>query len=158
MKLFSLVAAGLVTGATVLTSTVSKKEPQEIQLASEARIKSLPALSSVAKPFSGTSVSDVVTKALAFKALLTTTQQNTLQQIYTTALGRKWSNLPCGSGCRNGIQFSTLTTTQLAAAKEVVQAALGTSSNQGYDLFNQILMADDYLNANGGGSGYGSGI
>ena len=103
-------------------------------------------------------VTDVVTNALAFKALLTTTQQATLQQTYTTTLAKKWSNLPCGSGCRNGIQFSTLTATQLAAAKLVIQSATGTSSNHGYDLFIQILKADTYLGANGGGSGYSEGV
>jgi len=103
-------------------------------------------------------VSSVVTAAQAFKALLTTTQIATLQHTYTATLGRKWSNLPCGSGCRNGIQFSTLTAAQLTAAKAVVQEALGSADNQGYNVFNQILLADDYLNANGGGSGYGAGL
>jgi hypothetical protein len=103
-------------------------------------------------------VSDVVTKALAFKALLTTAQQATLEKTYTTALARKWSNLPCGAGCRNGIQFSTLTAEQLTAALAVIQAATGTAANEGYDEFNQIRAADAYLGANGGGSGYGSGI
>ncbi len=103
-------------------------------------------------------VSDVVTKALAFKASLTTAQQSTLQQTYTTTLARRWSNLPCGSGCRNGIQFSTLTSDQLTLALQVIQAATGTAANEGYDEFNQIRAADAYLNANGGGSGYGSGI
>lgn len=103
-------------------------------------------------------VNDVVTAAQAFKATLSTSQVSTLQKTYTTALAKKWSNLPCGSGCRNGVQLSTLSTTQLAAAKAVMQAALGTSSNQGYDIMNQVLLADDYLNANGGGSGYSSGI
>jgi hypothetical protein len=37
-------------------------------------------------------VSDVVTKALAFKAMLTTAQQQTLELAYTPALARKWSN------------------------------------------------------------------
>lgn len=103
-------------------------------------------------------VTDVVTAALAFKATLTTTQQATLQQTYTAALARKWSNLPCGSGCRNGVQFSTLTTAQLASAKAVIQAALGTGTNNGYDEFIAITNADAYLGANGGGSGYSSGI
>ena len=104
------------------------------------------------------SVSDVVTKALAFKASLTTTQQATLEKIYTPALGRKWSNLPCGSGCRNGIQFSTLTTAQQTLALQVIQAAAGTAANEGYDEFNQVRYADGYLNQNGGGSGYNAGI
>ena len=109
-------------------------------------------------PGATSDVANVVSKALAFKASLTTAQQATLQQTYTTTLARKWSNLPCGSGCRNGIQFSTLTASQLALALQVVQAASGTAANEGYEEFNQIRAADDYLNANGGGSGYGGGI
>jgi hypothetical protein len=104
------------------------------------------------------SVSSVVEAAESFMSLLTTTQISTLQHTYTSTLAKKWSNLPCGSSCRNGIQFSTLTTSQLAAAKAVIQTALGTASNQGYDLFKQILLADDYLNTSGGGSGYGAGL
>ncbi len=103
-------------------------------------------------------VSDVLTLALAFKATLTTAQQATLEKTYTASLARKWSNLPCGSGCRNGIQFSTLTAAQLTAALAVIQAAAGTTANEGYDEFNQIRAADDYLAANGGGSGYSSGL
>ena len=101
---------------------------------------------------------DVVTKALAFKAMLTTTQQATLEKIYTASLARKWSNLPCGSGCRNGIQFSTLTSAQLTAALAVIQAAAGTTANEGYSEFNQIRAADDFLQASGGGNNYSSGI
>lgn len=107
---------------------------------------------------SPSTVSDVVTAALVFKASLTTTQQATLEKTYTTSLARKWSNLPCGSGCRNGIQFSTLTTAQLASAKAVIQAALGSGTNNGYEEFIAIINADAYLGANGGGSGYSSGI
>lgn len=104
-------------------------------------------------------VAAVVEKALAFKALLTSSQQATLEQTYTTTLAGRWSNLPnqlCG-GCRNGLQFSTLTSAQLAAAKAVVAAAAGTAANEGSAEFNQILLADTYLNANGGGSSYGEG-
>ncbi len=109
-------------------------------------------------PNATSDVANVVSKALAFKASLTTAQQATLQQTYTTTLARKWSNLPCGSSCRNGIQFSALNASQLALALQVVQAAAGTAANEGYEEFNQIRAADDYLNANGGGSGYGGGI
>lgn len=104
------------------------------------------------------SVADVVSKALAFKALLTTAQQATLEQTYTTTLARRWSNLPCGSNCRNGIQLGTLNATQLAAAVEVIKAAMGTVANEGSDEFNQIRLADAFLGANGGGSGYSAGI
>lgn len=103
-----------------------------------------------------TSVTNVVTKALAFKAMLTTAQQATLEQTYTTSLARKWSNLPCGASCRNGIQFGVLTTAQLNAALEIIKEALGTSANDGYDEFLQNRLAEAYLHANGGGSGYDS--
>lgn len=103
-------------------------------------------------------VSTVVTAALAFKATLTTTQQATLEQTYTASLARKWSNLPCGSSCRNGIQFGALSTTQLTAALAVIEQALGTGSNQGYEEFEAIRVAEDYLYANGGGNGYTSSL
>lgn len=101
-----------------------------------------------------TSVSDVATKALAFKAMLTTAQQATLQQTYTTTLARKWSNLPCGASCRNGIQFGVFTSAQLTAALEVVKAALGSTTNDGYEEFIQNRLAESILNTSGGGSGY----
>lgn len=104
------------------------------------------------------SVTDVVTAALAFKSTLTTTQQATLEKPFTTALSKKWSNLPCGANCRNGIQFSTLTASQLTSALSVIATATGTGSNTGYDQFTQILKADAYLGANGGGAGYSAGI
>ena len=103
-------------------------------------------------------VSDVVTKALAFKALLTAAQQATLEQTYSATLGRKWSNLPCGAGCRNGIQLGTLSAQQLAAALEVIRAATGTMANEGYEEFHQTRLADAYLGQNGGGAGYSEGI
>lgn len=103
-----------------------------------------------------TSASDVVTKALAFKAMLTTTQQSTLEQTYTTTLARKWSNLPCGATCRNGIQFGTLSSAELTAALEVIQAALGSNAGDGFEEFEANRMAEAYLHANGGGSGYDS--
>lgn len=114
------------------------------------------------KPYTGngvTSVDDIVTKALAFKASLTTSQQSTLQQTYTTTLARKWSNLPCGSGCRNGIQFGTLTSTQLGLALQVIQAAYGVTANECYDEFYQIHLADKVLQTQySGGTGYDSTI
>ena len=103
-------------------------------------------------------VADVVTNALAFKAQLTSAQQATLEQTYTASLARKWSNLPCGANCRNGIRFSTLTAQQLSGALAVIQAAAGTAASEGYDEFLQIRLADDYLGANGGGAGYSGGI
>lgn len=112
-----------------------------------------------AEPVTGaktSSVSAVVTAALVFKASLSAAQQSTLEQAYTASLARKWSNLPCGSGCRNGIQFGALSAAQLAAAQAVIKAATGSSANDGYEEFDQNRLAEAYLHANGGGSGYDS--
>ena len=67
----------------------------------------------------------------------------------------KWSNLPCGAACRNGLQFSTLSATQLDAALAVAQAAL---SSAGYGTFDGIRKADDFLGSLGASSTYNSGI
>lgn len=100
----------------------------------------------------------VVCLAEAFEATLSSTQKASLITTYSSTYAIRWSNLPCGSSCRNGLQYSSLSTTQLAAAKAVVAAASGTAANEGYDEISQIMAADDVLNTAGGGSGYGSGI
>lgn len=92
-------------------------------------------------------VGDVVTKALAFEATLSSSQLATLQMAYTPALARNWSNLPCTNTCRNGIGLGTLSTTQLAAALALIQAVEGAAVNEGFDQFEQIRMADDVLAA-----------
>ena len=102
-------------------------------------------------------VADVVAKALAFRALLTTTQQTALESAYTATLARRWSNLPCAGTCRNGIQLGSLTPAQLAAALEVIAAATGTTANEGSEEFNQIRLADTLLAAQGGAGGGGGG-
>lgn len=145
-------------GAVVLAAGISApKNPGKREVIETPQASTIPA----AKPqqgFSTSTVSDVVTKALAFKASLTTTQQTTLEKTYTAALARRWSNLPCGSGCRNGIQFSALNSTQLGLALQVIQAAAGTASNEGYDEFNQIRLAEEVLQATAGGNNYDSSI
>jgi hypothetical protein len=102
-------------------------------------------------------VTDVVTAANAFIATLSTAQQATLIQAYTAANAIKWSNLPCGSQCRIGLQLSNLTTAQQTAALAVVQAATGTVAGDGFNEIQQIRAADDNLNT-GGGNGYNNGI
>lgn len=106
---------------------------------------------------STTTAAKVTCLANAFLATLTTTQQASVVIALNKTNAERWSNLPCGLSCRNGILFSSLTSTQLAAAKAVAQAAFGTTTGEGYDEWTQILAADDYLNANGGGSSYGDG-
>ncbi|MCB0610039.1 MAG: DUF3500 domain-containing protein [Lewinella sp.] len=104
-------------------------------------------------------VSQVVADAEAFYNSLSSAQQSTLQLSYTTTLARKWSNLPCGSGCRNGIQLGSLTSAQLTLAKQVIQDVLGASSDNGYQEYLDITTAEDYLAANGASSSqYNSGL
>lgn len=100
-------------------------------------------------------VANVVCLANAFLATLTSTQKSTVVIDLTLANAKRWSNLPCGVSCRNGLAFSGLSSTQLAAAKAVIKAAAGTTSGEGWDEFSTINTADDYLGTMA--SGYSSG-
>ncbi|WP_240528744.1 DUF3500 domain-containing protein [Streptomyces humi] len=101
------------------------------------------------------SVSDVVDAADAFLDTLDSDQQSAVLLDFTEANATAWSNLPCGSTCRVGIELGSLSDEQLTAAKAVIEAAAGTGSDSGYDQITQILKADDYLGETA--SGYGSG-
>jgi hypothetical protein len=100
-------------------------------------------------------VPKIVCLANAFLATLTTTQQSQVVVALNLTNAKRWSNLPCGLSCRNGILFSSLTSTQQVAALAVIQAASGTGAGEGYDEFNMIRAADDYLGQTA--SGYSSG-
>lgn len=100
-------------------------------------------------------VSDVVDAANTFLATLDDDEQSEVLLDFTQANATAWSNLPCGSTCRVGIAFSSLTDEQLTAAKAVLKAAAGTGTDTGYDQITQILAADDYLGETA--TGYGSG-
>jgi len=102
-----------------------------------------------------TGVEKVVCLANAFLATLTSAQQSTVVLTLNLTNAKRWSNLPCGVSCRNGLAFSSLSSTQLAAAKAVIAAAAGTTSGEGYDEFITINTADDYLGTMA--SGYSSG-
>lgn len=102
-------------------------------------------------------VAKIVCLANEFLATLTSTQQASVVLTLNLTNAKRWSNLPCGLSCRNGLLLSSLTTTQQTAALALIQAASGTATGEGYNEFSQIRAADDYLNANGGGSSYGSG-
>lgn len=104
-----------------------------------------------------TGLEKVVCLADEFKALLSASQITTVQLDYNLANAKKWSNLPVNLSPRIGIRFGDLNATQLAKAKELIQAATGTTANEGYAEVQQLWAADDYLTQNGGGSGYGSG-
>jgi hypothetical protein len=101
-------------------------------------------------------VKAVCTAAENLLATLSASQRNGIQFPFNRATASsKWSNLPCGAACRNGLQFSSLSATQLDATLAVAQAAL---SSAGYGTFDGIRMADDVLGSLGASSTYNSGI
>jgi Protein of unknown function (DUF3500)/Secretion system C-terminal sorting domain len=100
-------------------------------------------------------VEKIVCLANAFKATLTAAQIATGEIALTTTSQAKWSNLPGGVSIRNGLEFSTLTAAQIVAAKAVIQAASGTTAEEGFAEFSQINLADTYLGTLGGGGGGG---
>jgi hypothetical protein len=106
---------------------------------------------------SATGAAKVVCLANAFLATLTTAQQTSVQLTLNLANAKRWSNLPCGLSCRNGLAFSSLSAVQLAAAKAVIAAAIGTGTEEGYNEFIAINTADDYLGTLSSG-GYSSGF
>ncbi len=100
---------------------------------------------------------DIVDLANTFKATLTSSQIATLQLSYTLSNAETWSNLPAAMSARLGLRLGTLTTTQLAAARNLIQAMTGTG-NEGYNEVYGLWMADDFLVASGASSSqYGSG-
>ncbi|MBK8827983.1 MAG: DUF3500 domain-containing protein [Saprospiraceae bacterium] len=104
-------------------------------------------------------IAQLVADAQAFYNSLSTSQRATLQKTYTTTLARKWSNLPCGSNCRNGIQLGSLNAAQLLLAQKVIQDVLGTSATNGYSEYTGITLSEDALvNAGGNSSQYNSGL
>ena len=90
-------------------------------------------------------VKAVVEATDKFLGMLGDTQKNQAQLDLTQGTATAWSNLPCGQPCRGGVAFGSLTDERLAAAKQTLQAAMGTGTGVGYDQAMQILMADDYL-------------
>jgi len=61
---------------------------------------------------------------------------------YTLASAVVCSNIPVTVAAGKGLKFGSLTSTQLAAALALAQAALSTT---GYTLFSEIRAADDVL-------------
>ncbi|SEV95378.1 Protein of unknown function [Chitinophaga sp. YR573] len=104
-----------------------------------------------------TGVEKVVCLANAFLATLSTTQQAQVVQTLSLSNAKLWSNLPCGLSCRDGIAFSSLSATQLAAALAVIQAATGTTTDDGYDEFYKINETDSLLGVVSSSSGYSKG-
>ncbi|MFI5938166.1 DUF3500 domain-containing protein [Actinoplanes sp. NPDC051494] len=90
-------------------------------------------------------VAGVVQAADAFLATLDDEQKKQVLLDFSLDNATAWSNLPCGSSCRPGIQLGDLDTEELAAAKAVLKTAMGTAEGSGSDRVDKIRLADDHL-------------
>lgn len=106
---------------------------------------------------SSTGLSKILCLCDQFKTSLSSSQVATLQLPYTFANVKTWSNLPAALSPRLGLRLGDLTSAQVGLAKAIIKEITGSSLNSGYDEVQQLWLADDYLNANGGGATYGSG-
>ena len=101
-----------------------------------------------------TQTAAVVTAAQNFINSLSTSLQSTVQLSWDLDTARHWSNLPAAMVSRNGVSWGSLSTSQKTYARTLISTALGSTGNT---LHLGMQMADNYLNANGGGSSYGEG-
>ncbi|MEZ4849668.1 MAG: DUF3500 domain-containing protein [Bacteroidia bacterium] len=124
----------------------------------ESAVSTVGNMAAIAIP-STLNITQLVSDATSFYNSLSSSEQSTLQQSYTATLGRRWSNLPCGSGCRNGIQLGSLTSTQLTLALQVIEDVLGTTATNGYQEYSDITLSEDALvQAGANSSQYNSGL
>lgn len=100
-------------------------------------------------------VEKIVCLAEDFKSSLSSSQQNTVQYDYNLDNAATWSNFPVSFSQRLGIRFDALNADQLAKAKALIEASLGTDAQEGYSEMQELWYADEYLAENGGGSQYG---
>lgn len=106
---------------------------------------------------SATGIDKIICLANAFKAQLDATQLATVQRGYSKTEAQKWSNFPEAIyRGRIGLNFGSMTSTQVQYAKALIKEAAGTTTDEGWDELQQLLNADEYLAANGGGSDYGA--
>ena len=91
---------------------------------------------------SATGIAKIVCLADAFKSQLTATQLSAVQLSYSTTDAKKWSNLPQGlvnsAYKRIGLNFGTMTTTQIQYAKALLKEVSGTTTNEGWDELQQL--------------------
>jgi Protein of unknown function (DUF3500) len=109
---------------------------------------------------SSTGINKIICLTDALKAQLEATQLATLQRTYSVEDAKKWSNLPqqlvSSSNKRIGLSFGSMTNTQIQYAKALIKEIASTVNNEGYAEIQQIINADEYILANGGGSMYGA--
>lgn len=140
--------------------TACKKDETTSGTTSTSSSNSNPDPITVSTCSSATGIAKVICLADAFKSQLDASQISTLQRTYAVSDAKKWSNLPQGlvnsSYKRVGLNFGAMSSTQVQYAKALIKEISGTTANEGWDEIQQLLNADEYLNANGGGSTYGA--
>lgn len=105
-----------------------------------------------------TGVTRLIRLADALKASLTDGQVTLLQLDYSKKDAARWSNFPASfrGARRAGLNFGSMTPAQIGLTKALIKAAAGTRTDEGWDELQQLLNADDYLAAKGGGPDYGT--
>ncbi len=104
------------------------------------------------------SIDRIVCLADSLKSTMTSTQIATMQLSYSYSNSQVWSNLPTTFRTRLGISLASLNSDQLSIAKLLIKEISGTTAKEGYEEFEQLLLADEYLKNNGGGNSYGAGL
>jgi len=150
-----------ISGATASSYTISSVATTDagsydvVVTNSVGSVTSSAATLSVTTTTSGTLSADVYTAATTYYNTLSTTQQTATQVAWSLDAARKWSNLPSTFVARNGVKWGDLSTAQKTAARSLIATALSSAGNT---LHIGMQAADDYLAANGGGTGsYGAG-
>lgn len=96
----------------------------------------------------------------AFKKQLSADQVAAVELPYSVISAKRWSNLPQGmvrgNNNRIGLSLAAMNPEQLRYAKALVKSVAGQTADEGWDELQQLVNADDYLGANGGGKMYGA--
>ena len=147
LAFISSVSVALVLSATLLSASFEKTAQQKTELSNITIDRS-----------KDTGIKKIIRLADAFKATLKDDQLAQVQLDYSKKDAAKWSNFPASfrGAQRVGLNFGSMTAAQIAAAKDLLKEVAGKRVNEGWDELQQLLYADDYLAANGGGRDYGT--
>lgn len=155
----SLCAVGGLAGIALLAGCGGKAGGSEVSLSDTSK-----AVVPLTDAGTGTATTrtTIVDLATTYINTLSTAQQTATVVTNNVVNVEKWSNLPAPpSGTvgtdsrRNGVAYSTLSSTQQTAWNNVVTAVLKTTdSSAGLDQFNNIRAADTALRTNYNNSGY----
>lgn len=143
--------AGVAAALVVLAVFVLWRQPQH-------KVKQTSYLSLLPVGSRDTGIYKIIRLAEALKSSLQDDQLAVVQLAYSKQDAAQWSNLPATfrGAKRVGLNFGSMTATQIRLAKTLLKAVAGNTVNEGWDELQQLLNADDYLAVNGGRSDYGA--